>query len=72
MDRDLAQRIVTAVNDLGLPFNALDALSMQISDPDEKRAFRLALGQMMGMTLDLLRPVIRRFPDLDPDRDATS
>ena len=72
MDRDLAQRIVTGVNDLGPPFNALDALSTQISDPDEKRAFRLALGQMMGMTLDLLRPVIRRFPDLDPDRDVIS
>ncbi|WP_119301732.1 hypothetical protein [Dongia deserti] len=70
MDRDLAQRIVNAITNLSPPFNALDSLSQQISDPDEARAFRLALGEVMGMTLALLRPVIKKFPDLDPDRAA--
>jgi hypothetical protein len=70
MDRDLAQRIVAAINDLSRPFNTLDSLSTQIPDSEETREFRLALGNMMAMTVALLRPVIRKFPDLDPDRDA--
>jgi hypothetical protein len=70
MDRDLAERIVKGVLDLSPPFDALDILSTEIADPDEKRAFRLALGNLMAGTMDLLRPVIRRFPDLDPDRDT--
>jgi hypothetical protein len=70
MDRDLAQRIVSAVNDLGTPFNALDALSSKIPDADEAREFRRALGEMMGLTVALLRPALKRFPELDPDRDS--
>jgi hypothetical protein len=70
MDRDLAQRIVSAVNELGPAFNALDALSSKIPDDQEAREFRRALGEMMGLTVALLRPVLKRFPDLDPDRDG--
>jgi hypothetical protein len=70
MDRDLAQRIVSAVNDLGTPFNTLDALSSKILDADEAREFRRALGEMMGLTVALLRPALKRFPELDPDRDS--
>ena len=70
MDRDLAKRIVSAVNDLSPPFNALDALSSKIPKADEAQEFRRALGEMMGLTVALLRPAIRRFPELDPDKDA--
>jgi hypothetical protein len=70
MDRDLAERIVSAVNDLSSPFSALDALSSKIPDAQEAREFRLALGEMMGQTVALLRPALRRYPDLDPDRDS--
>jgi hypothetical protein len=72
MDHDLAQRIVSAVNDLSPPFNALDALSSKIPDAQEAREFRRALGEMMGLTVLLLRPAIKRFPELDPDKDAES
>jgi hypothetical protein len=70
MDRNLAERIVQEVLALSAPFNALDKLSEQIADPDVAREFRYALGELMGGTVALLRPVIRRFPDLDPDREA--
>jgi hypothetical protein len=69
MDRNLAERIVKGVLDLSPPFNALDILSKEIVDPDEKRAFRLALGKLMAGTMELLRPIVRQFPDLDPDTD---
>ena len=70
MDRDLAERIVKGVVDLSTPFGALDILSKEIADPDEARAFRYALGHLMAETLGLLRPILRQFPDLDPDRDT--
>lgn len=56
--------------DLNAPIGALDMLSTEIADPDTKRAFRYALGNLMAGTMDLLRPVLRQFPDLDPDRDT--
>ena len=70
MDRDLAERIVKGVMDLSAPFGVLDQLSTEIADPDTKRAFRYALGHLMSDTMDLLRPVLRQFPYLDPDRDS--
>ena len=70
MDRDLAERIVKGVMDLNAPIGALDQLSSEIADPNTKRAFRYALGNLMAGTMDLLRPVLRQFPDLDPDRDS--
>lgn len=72
MDRDLAERIVKGVMDLTPPLNALDRLSEPIADRDEAREFRRALGDLMGGTLALLLPIIRQFPDLDPDRKAIS
>jgi hypothetical protein len=66
MDRDLAERIVKGVLDLSTPFGALDILSREIADPDERRVFRYALGHLMAETLGLLRPIVRQFPDLDP------
>jgi len=63
---------VKGVIDLGPPLNALDKLSEQITDHDEAREFRRALGELMAGTLPLLRPIIRQFPDLDPDREAVS
>jgi hypothetical protein len=70
LDRDLAERIVKGVMDLNAPIGALDKLGTEIADPDTKRAFRYALGDLMAGTLDLLRPVLRQYPDLDPDRDT--
>ena len=58
------------VMDLNAPIGALDQLSSEIADPNTKRAFRYALGNLMAGTMDLLRPVLRQFPDLDPDRDS--
>ena len=72
MDRDLAEKIVKGVLDLSPPLNALDKLSEQIADCEAAREFRRALGELMGSTLALLRPIVRQFPDLDPDREATS
>jgi hypothetical protein len=68
MDRKLAERIVNAIGDLGQAMNALDSLGSEITDESEARDFRRALGTVMAESFGLLRPIIRQFPDLDPDR----
>ena len=50
------------VMNLNAPIGALDQLSSEIADPNTKRAFRYALGNLMAGTMDLLRPVLRQFP----------
>ena len=70
MDRELAERIVKGVMDIRTPFGALDQLSLEIADPDEAHTFRHALGHLISDTLDLLRPIVRQFPDLDPYPDT--
>jgi len=68
MDRNLAERMVKAIDDLNQTMNALDSLSAEIADENESREFRRTLGTVMAESVGLLMPIIRQFPDLDPDR----
>ena len=69
MDRDTAERIVKAIEDLTPGLNTLDVLSEQITDEEERREFRRKLGNIMILTgFDLLMPIVKQFPDLDPDK----
>jgi hypothetical protein len=68
MDRNLAERMVKAIDDLNQTMNALDSLSAEIADENESRKFRRTLGTIMAESVGLLMPIIRQFPDLDPDR----
>lgn len=70
MERRLAAGIIDKLVALDAPINALDALSEQIADPEEKRAFLHALGNLMGqLYIDLMIPILRQYPDLGPDKD---
>ena len=69
MDRDTAERIVKAIEDLTPGLNTFDALSEQITDQEERREFRRKLGSIMTLAgFDLLIPIVKQFPDLDPDK----
>ena len=70
MERRLAQRIIGECVAFDVPFTALDAFSNEIADPTEKKAFRLALGNLMAQVyVDLMVPILRQYPDLNPDKD---
>jgi hypothetical protein len=70
MERAIAVKVVEILSesrDLG----ALDALSLEIVDEDERRAFRRKLGEIMGRYADLLVSIVHEYPDLDPDPEGS-
>ncbi len=69
MERDLAARMVEVAQSMTEPLDRLAALTEQIADEDERRDFRRRLAQIMGdIYPDLLTPIIRQYPDLDPHK----
>jgi len=69
MDRNVAEKLMSELVALGEPLNAATTLTAQIVDEGERAAIRKVLGDLMShVYLDLMRPIIRQYPDLDPDR----
>ena len=71
MERAIAERLTLIFRGLNAPFNEAAALIETISDEAAKNELRRGLGEVMGRTFtDLMVPVVRRHPDLDPDKDS--
>jgi hypothetical protein len=53
----------------GPGFNEIDAQERQIEDPAERRLFlrKLAEGKCV-MGYELVMPIVRQYPELDPDK----
>jgi hypothetical protein len=52
------------------PLNRATALAMQLEDQSEREAMLRSIGSMMDVAyVELMRPIISQYPDLDPDRD---
>ena len=69
MDRPLAARFIEASVAFDAPISQLFDLVAEIADPDEKAAFNRAVGYLMGLVFArLMVPVLRQYPDLDPDK----
>ena len=48
----------------------LDALSHEIENEDEKRAFRLLVAAAIeAISWDLIAPILRQHPELDPYKE---
>ena len=70
MDKQLAEQLMKKLHSLSVPFNDAAELIEQIPDEDEKKRFRRGLGELMGRAYtDLMIPILRQYPDLDPDKD---
>jgi len=69
VERPLAARLIEASVALDAPIGKLFDLVAEIADPDEKAAFNQAIGDLMGLVFGrLMVPVLRQYPDLDPDK----
>lgn len=73
MDKPTALRIIQAVLELSDALNDIDALLRSIDNTDEGRPLLRSLGTIM-LELDsgLIRPLVKQYPDLDPDRVGSS
>lgn len=70
MQRALAEEMVSEILAIGKIHNHLsDLIEAHVADPTLKKEFKRALGEaMMGVSYSLLMPIIRLYPDLDPDK----
>ena len=70
MDRETAEKLMAALHSFDAPLNNAIAIVETIADEAEKKALRRPLGEIMGLSFEVMLPVIRKYRDLDPDKDA--
>ena len=69
MDEALAGEIVNYLMRLSDPLNQLTVASSRLPK-DDGQQMRRHLAAIMMEIEDLLRPIVRAYPQLDPDRDG--
>jgi hypothetical protein len=69
MDKEIARKLVELAIALDRPLNDATELTAQISDLDERKAIRRAIAEITATAYsELLVPILRQYPDLDPER----
>lgn len=72
MERAIAERLMELFLSLDQPLNSATELADQIQNSDERKLILRGLGEVGGRIFtDLMVPIIRQFPDLDPTRGMT-
>jgi hypothetical protein len=70
MERKLAESLMQTYLAMTQPLNAAERMAREITDKAEQESARRAIGSLMqAVYVELMRPIIRQFPDLDPDRE---
>ena len=68
MDRAIAADLIRLYLAAGEPLNEATSLISQLPDREEQMRLRRPLGELMAaLYIDLIRPIVRDYPDLDPD-----
>ena len=68
MESGEAKELMAAAQEVNSHLNHLAELSELIPDVELQRQIRLTLGHAMAKVyLGLMRPVVRQFPQFDPD-----
>jgi CRISPR/Cas system endoribonuclease Cas6 (RAMP superfamily) len=69
MEKSDAEAMMKSLLMMGDHLNKLEEFSKQLSTTEEEKRFRRHLGEVMaGIYVDLMLPIIKKFPDLDPDK----
>jgi hypothetical protein len=67
VDRKIAEKLVEHFIELDGPLNAAAHLAETIDDPATKRQMKGAIADVvLAVYSDLIRPIVRQYPDLDP------
>lgn len=67
MEKTLALQVMEAIRAAETHVNTLEALSVEITDDQERKSFRRHLAEVMIGYIDLQMLIVRKYPDLDPD-----
>jgi hypothetical protein len=69
MERSRAEAIVKSLQVVEEHLNYLHGFSEGIESEAEKKKFRRHLGTVMAtLNADILLPIVREYPELDPDK----
>ena len=69
MERSDAEAMMKALLLAGDHLNELVKFDRQLSSEEEQRRFRRHLAEVMGyLHVDLMRLIIKKYPELDPDK----
>ena len=68
MNREIAETLMNQLLAMSDPLNRATELSQKIVEKDEREQFRKGIGEIMNIIyLQLMNPIIKQYPDLDPD-----
>jgi hypothetical protein len=71
MDRGDAEKLMQHYLAAGAALNEATSLIDTLADAEEQRRLRRPLGEVMeSIYLELMRPIIKEHPEVDPDRSA--
>lgn len=69
MDREVAEDLMRHCMEVNTALNGLAAAAERVSDKAERDVLKAAIGNTaIDIYLEIMRPVIRKYPDLDPDK----
>lgn len=69
MDRETAVQLMRVYSQLSEPFNLATEIIGKLPDEEEQKRLRRPLGQMMAdVWTELMLPIVKQFPELDPDK----
>ena len=70
MKKNIAKLIMEILLSLDKPLNTVTELTDQIEDEKERKILRKGIGEIGGIIYtDLMIPIIRQYPELDPERN---
>ena len=70
MERAFAAQLMAAVLALDTGLGAIDHLISDVDDEGERRLLARRLGNVfLALDEELIRPIAREFPDLDPTNE---
>ena len=67
MEKNVATALLNAAVSLNEKLGEMDLIVSSITDPDTKKKYVKALGNIIGgITIDIILPIVGEYPDLDP------
>jgi hypothetical protein len=72
MERPIAEQLIELLLALDGPLNKATELTEKITDLEERNAVRRGIGEItLRAYTDLIRPIVRQYPDLDPEKRSS-
>ena len=68
MTKDVAEGVMRQLMSIAPHFNGLTELSDKMDSTEEAQEVRRSLAAMFAAMDEIMRPIVRAYPELDPDK----